>query len=200
MRGFGRITILFAITISLNCCYFNKNIGVFTTLKPYGKIELFSDSTYIADYKMIGYSNGKWKRNGDTIILNSKYNSCCIPILKIDTSFNDTSKNCVIILKNNGVISNVVGLVLESNTEIDSLLVFGSRTIKKSKNYIFFTIVQPLKTSPLPESKKTNISFKDSLVIEYDYVPDIQNYHFYSSDNFILDIKNRNLLQLPKTR
>ena len=160
MKWFIQISILVIMLIAFQSCFLKHDLGIFTTGNPpYGTIRLFPDFTYSADYKMAGYSNGKWEKKGDTIILNSKYNSCCIPILKTYFSKSDTSKNCVINLKNKCNLTGSIGLILKNDTHLDSLWVFESvRTIEKSKNYTSFIILNICKMSMKLSAKTTSLA------------------------------------------
>ena len=175
-------------------------IETYKTTKPLnGLITLATDSTYTADYKMEGYSFGNWVKYGDTLILKSKYQSCCIDSINVIESKMDTSSQCVLFLKLIGENAPSFAYLLRKKEEIeDSLLFIDPMKLnyiidKKNKN-ISLKIIQPNFNRNIENyavSDEFNVELKDTTIICYNYVYDVKNYRFYNNKRFIINKKNK---------
>lgn len=196
-----KITIILLNIVLVSSCAIKKmGIETYKTTKPLnGLITLATDSTYTADYKMEGYSFGNWVKYGDTLILKSKYQSCCIDSINVIESKMDTSSQCVLFLKLIGENAPSFAYLLRKKEEIeDSLLFIDPMKLnyiidKKNKN-ISLKIIQPNFNRNIENyavSDEFNVELKDTTIICYDYVYDVKNYRFYNNKRFIINKKNK---------
>lgn len=197
-----------------------KVFGKYHSANPEGTVELFSDSTYRADffagYTMSGlapmnYSMGDWYLIGDdTLIINSEFDSCNVNRVVVKNSTTDTSKFCVLTINyiSPEDTSFLVGgcllfaptcaIFYRSKDKVgDTLCVSktGALTFPKSSNFVRVKAFLPrYRNQCVKISEEQNIHLSDTISLFYDFgYTERTKYMFFKNKRFIINSKQKTI-------
>jgi hypothetical protein len=159
---------------------------------PSGDIELYSDSTYKANFYELGYSDGFWTRENNTLSLSSKYKECCIDSIIVFTSENNSKDSLKIALRYfDNSIPDYVCVILNSKDTVafanDSVL-----SIPK-KNYHFIQVLHHVVQKTNALSRTYSIPLTDSITVFYDYTKAANSYRYFYRKKYRIDNKSKTL-------